>query len=190
MDCSTRSCAAIHAVVQDRELVALIFRGNAGPATFAALACVCRTWRVVCHEDEDVLRAVAAYRKGGVTKGVFARVFCLSSAEADALPRTEHLRLRGGKFYLYGEAAVEQVLADGGMAARRRRMARGDRSDGARYDPKPFLREQEEEEERQGGSGPRRQRYPVYSTPPRRRVDAYAISVLERLPYKVHGLYS
>ena len=57
----TPSCAAaVDAVLQNRELVAMIFRGNTGPATFNALACVCRTWRTVCHEDEDVLRAAVA----------------------------------------------------------------------------------------------------------------------------------
>lgn len=180
------SMASADAVLQDRELVALLLRGNVGPATFAALACVCRTWRMVCYEDEDVLRAVAAFNES-LTKGIFMRLFCLSSDEANALPRTEHVRLRGGKFYLYGEAAVDQVLASGGMETRRKRMVRSIGSCEARYCGKPFLQEQEEEECRarpRATQAPRRQ----YYTPPRRPLDAYAVRVLKRLPYKIEGL--
>ena len=192
--------AVADAVLQDRDIVAAIFRGNTGPATFAALACVCRTWRAVCHEDEDVIRAVAAFG-GSVTKSVFMRIFCLSPAEADALPRTEHVRYRGGKYYLYEKAAVDQVLANDGMAARCKRISAAAALECGRYAPKPFLQEQWEEEIRHltPPATPKKRRLvppaslprPKYTTlAPRRRLDMYAIEALERLPYKVSGLYS
>jgi hypothetical protein len=198
-ECRFQLRIASDAVLQDRDLVATIFRGNTGPATFAALACVCRTWRTVCHEDEDVIRAVAAFG-GSMTKSVFTRVFCLSSTEADALPRTEHVRYRGGKYYLYEEAAVDQVLANDGMAARRKRISAVAALECSRYAPKPFLQEQWEEEDRHltPPSTPKKRRQvppatlprPKYTTmAPHRRLDMYAIGALERLPYKVSGLY-
>ena len=112
---------AIGAVVSDVDLVALILAGNIGPSGFAAASLVCKSWLSVCREDERVLRGVAAYQ-GGLTKGVFMKLFAVSSQEADALPRAKRLRFGGGHYFLYRADAVDAVLAAGGIKAWRDRL--------------------------------------------------------------------
>ena len=109
-----RTRIAIDAVVSDVNLVALILAGNVGPSGFVAASLVCKAWLSVCREDERVLRGLAAYH-GGLTKGVFVKLFAISSQEADALPRAKHLRFGGGHYFLYRADAVDAVLAVGGI---------------------------------------------------------------------------
>ena len=106
--------AAIDAVVADVDLVGVILAGNIGPSGFAAASLVCKVWLSVCRMDERVLRGVAAYQ-GGLTKGVFMKLFAISSQEADALPRTKHKRYGGGVYFLYHREAVDAILAAGGI---------------------------------------------------------------------------
>ena len=116
-----RTRIAIDAVVSDVDLVALILAGNIGPSGFAAASLVCKAWLSVCREDERVLRGVAAYQ-GGLTKGVFMKLFAVSSREADALPRAKCLRFGGGHYFLYNADAVDAILAAGGINTWRDRL--------------------------------------------------------------------
>jgi len=58
------------------------------------------------------LLARAARNAGALTKTQLMGLFALTSAEADALPRSQYVRLRGpGFYYLYRGAAFEHALA-------------------------------------------------------------------------------
>lgn len=118
-----RTLAATDAVVSDADLVALILACGVGPYSFAAASLVCRTWSRVCRTDERVLRGAAQYR-GGLTKSALMSLFALSSREADALPRAVYARLRGGRYYLYRNDAIDTILANGGMEEWRKRRSR------------------------------------------------------------------
>ena len=111
-------------VCSDPDLVALILRGNVGMSTFESVSLVCKTWLGTCRRDEALLREVALYT-GGMTKGLFLKLFAVTSTEAAALPHTVHKRYGGGSYFLYGQAAVNALLADeGAMAAWRERLRR------------------------------------------------------------------
>ena len=64
---------------------------------------------------------MATYQ-GGLTKGVFMKLFAITSKEADALPRTTHKRFGGGVYFLYHKEAVDITLAAGGVKAWRDRL--------------------------------------------------------------------
>ena len=116
-----RARCAIEGVLLDSDLVALILAGNIGPSGFAAVSLVCKSWLSVCRGDKRVLRGVALYQ-GGLTKGVFMKLFAVSSPEAGVLPHTTHRRYGGGTYFLYGEGAVNAILSAGGMKAWRNRL--------------------------------------------------------------------
>ena len=118
---STRTHAVMRDVLSDPDLVAHILAGNIGPSAFAAASLVCKGWLSVCRTDERVLRGAARYQ-GGVTKGTLIELFAISSSVADALPRTSHARYSGGKYFLYGDAAIDAILANGGMKEWQRRL--------------------------------------------------------------------
>ena len=65
---------------------------------------------------------------------MFVRLFALTPREAEAMPHTVKRRPLGGVYYLYGEEAVERVLADGGFDQWRRRLAS---RPAPRWRPKP-----------------------------------------------------
>ena len=113
---------AIDTVVSDHDLMSVILRGPMGMTGFERVQMVCKVWLGVCRSDAVLLRGVALYT-GGLTKGAFMKLFAVSPAAADELPRTTHKRYGGGSYYLYRQDAVDAVLAaDGAMAAWRERL--------------------------------------------------------------------
>ena len=106
----------VEAVLTNEDLVTQLLRGTIGPSTFAATSRVCKLWNSVCRSDETVLRMVVLYQ-GGVTKTVFCGLFAIVPRDAAALPHTVHRRRNGGSYHLFGKAAVDAVLAGGGMPA-------------------------------------------------------------------------
>ena len=111
------------AVLSNLDLVAHILRGTIGPSTYYAASLVCKAWYVACRADETLLRLVALYQ-GGLTRTIFQRLFALSHEQVRALPHAVRRRPLAGPYYLYSEAAVERVLARGGHARWRERLAR------------------------------------------------------------------
>ena len=116
-----RTLEAIQAVVSDTDLVALILWGSIGPSSFNAASLVCKAWLSVCRADECVLRSVALYT-GALTKGVLMQLLAVTSRHADTLPRESYARLNGGICFLYRKAAIDQILAAGGLSAWRERV--------------------------------------------------------------------
>jgi hypothetical protein len=108
-------------VLTNPDLVGKILAGNIGPSAFAAASLVSKGWSSVCRADERVLRGVARYQ-GGVTKTVLMRLFAVSPHEADTLPRTSHKRYGGGTYFLYSEAAIDAILAYGGIQEWQKRL--------------------------------------------------------------------
>ena len=116
-----RTRLAVSGVVSNPDIVALILADSIGPSTFAIASLVCKVWLSVCRTNEAVLRGVALYQ-GGLTKSIFTKLFAVAPREADVLPRTTHKRYGGGTYFLYGEDAVNVVLAAGGLHEWRRRL--------------------------------------------------------------------
>ena len=116
-----RTLEAIQTVVSDTDLVALILWGSIGPSSFNAASLVCKAWLSICRADERVLRSVALYT-GALTKGVLMQLLAVTSRHADALPRESYARLNGGVCFLYCKAAIDQILAAGGLSAWRERV--------------------------------------------------------------------
>ena len=116
-----RTHAVMRDVLSDLDLVAHILAGNIGPSAFVAASLVSKGWLSVCRTDERVLRGAAQYQ-GGLTKGTLSKLFAISSCVADALPRSSHARYGGGTYFLYREAAVNALLANGGMKEWRKRL--------------------------------------------------------------------
>jgi hypothetical protein len=114
--------AAGEAVLCNPDLVSHILSGTVGPSTYFAASHVSRAWRAACRAGETLLRLVALYQ-GGLTKTAFTRLFALTPREADGFPRTSHRRGGGGVYYIYGESAVDSVLAPGGFARWHQRLA-------------------------------------------------------------------
>ena len=117
-----RASEAVDLVLSDVDLIAYILTGTLGPSTFNAATLVCKAWHSVCRNDERVLRSASVYT-GGLTKSALIRLFAISSKQADALPRTQHVRFGGGTYFLYREGAVDAILADGGMGRLRERFS-------------------------------------------------------------------
>ena len=111
------------AVLSNPDLVACILSGTIGPSTYFAASLVSKGWRDACRADETLLRLVALYQ-GGLTRGMFTRLFALTPHEAREVPHTTHKRAAGGTYYLYGQAAVDCVLAPGGFHRWRERLER------------------------------------------------------------------
>jgi hypothetical protein len=116
-----RTHATMRDVLTNLDLVGKILVGNIGPSAFAAASLVSKCWLSVCRTDEGVLQGVAQYQ-GGVTKTTLMRLFAVSPHEADTLPRTSHKRYGGGSYYLYGGAAIDAILANGGMKEWQKRL--------------------------------------------------------------------
>ena len=113
--------AAGNAVLSNPDLVFCILSGGIGPSTYFAATLVCKSWRDACRADETLLRLVALYQ-GGLTRGMFTRLFALTAREARDMPHTTRTRAEGGTYYLYGAAAVDLVLAPGGFVKWRQRL--------------------------------------------------------------------
>ena len=103
--------------LSNHDIVRCILSGNVGLSTFVAARAVCKAWRAACVEDEGLLRAVMAYT-GSLTKRDFMGLLRLSSTEADAYPREQCVRARGGHYYLYRTEALEMALCSLGGVAR------------------------------------------------------------------------
>ena len=113
--------AAGNAVLSNPDLVFCILSGGIGPSTYFAATLVCKSWRDACRADETLLRLVALYQ-GGLTRGMFTRLFALTTREARDIPHTTRKRAQGGTYYLYGADAVDHVLAPGGFVKWRQRL--------------------------------------------------------------------
>jgi len=111
---NTRQCCAVSDVLSNMDLISLVLR-SIDPRTYVHARRVCKAWLDVCRSDEAVLRGVSQYH-GKMTKSRVIDLWALSSQQADSLPRTIHPRYRGGIFFLYDDAAVDLMLANGGMA--------------------------------------------------------------------------
>ena len=113
--CRKRESVAGARVLSNPDLVAHILSGTIGPSTYFAASLVCRAWHAACRSDETLLRLVALYQ-GGLTRTLFRSLFALTQQEVESLPHIVRRRPVSGTYYLYGEDAVEQVLAGGGFA--------------------------------------------------------------------------
>ena len=113
--------AAGAAVLSNPDLVFCILSSGIGPSTYFAATLVCKSWRDACRADETLLRLVALYQ-GGLTRGMFTRLFALTTREAREVPHTTRKRAQGGTYYLYGADAVDCVLAPGGFVKWRQRL--------------------------------------------------------------------
>ena len=85
-----------------------------------------------------------------MTKGVFMKLFAISSREADALPHAKRMRWGGGVYFLYREDAVDAILAAGGIKAWRNRLTlRAEKPCIARWPSQPgCIRRSSQQEER------------------------------------------
>jgi hypothetical protein len=87
-------------VLGSEDIVTLVLRAAClSPASFAACSCVCRTWRLVCHTDEQLLMT-AALSRPFLTKRQFMGLFALSSTEADRYPRGMRAQRQGGFMHM------------------------------------------------------------------------------------------
>ena len=123
-----RNCSvATDAVLSNPDLIAYILKGRIGPSTYFTACLVNKAWYTACRTDETLLRLVALYQ-GGLTRTIFRRLFALTQCEIKTLPHEVHRRPYVGPYYLYREAAVDCVLADGGLARWRERLAKQPRA--------------------------------------------------------------
>ena len=113
--------AAGAAVLSNPDLVFCVLSSGIGPSTYFAATLVWKSWRDACIADETLLRLVALYQ-GGLTRGMFTRLFALTTLEAREVPHTTRKRAQGGTYYLYGADAVVCVLAPGGFVKWRQRL--------------------------------------------------------------------
>ena len=100
-------------VLESEDLMSLIME-HVDPASIVALGRVSRSarsgLRAAIHGAPDLL-VRAACNAGALTKAQLMGWFALTSLEADALPRSQYMRLRGPGFYfLYRAAAFDQAL--------------------------------------------------------------------------------
>ena len=116
------TCVAGEAVLSNPDLVAHVLMGTIGPSTYFAASLVSKAWHAACRADETLLRLVALYQ-GGLTRTLFRRLFVLTHDEVKALPHAVRRRPLVGPYYIYGEAAVQRVLADDGFTRWRKRLA-------------------------------------------------------------------
>ena len=101
------------AVLEGEDLMSLIMEPLA-PTSIVALGRVSRdaraAVRAAIRRAPDLL-VKAACNAGALTKTQLMGWFALTSLEADALPRSQYMRLRGPGFYfLYRAAAFDQAL--------------------------------------------------------------------------------
>lgn len=103
-------------VVLESEDIASLIAEQLCPTSIVALGRVSRDVRValrVAIRGAPSLLVRAARNAGALTKTQLMGFLTLTSAEADTLPRSQYVRLRGsGFYYLYRAAAFELALAN------------------------------------------------------------------------------
>jgi len=103
------------AVLESEDLMSLIME-HLDPTSIVALSRVSRNARIALRaaiRGTPDLLVKAACNAGALTKTQLMGWFALTSFEADALPRSQYMRLRGPGFYfLYRAAAFDQALDD------------------------------------------------------------------------------
>ena len=108
--------SAIFQVVLESEDLASLLVEHLDPTSVVALGRVSRDVRAALRmaiRGAPSLLARAARNAGALTKTQLVGFLALTSAEADALPRSQYVRLRGSGFYfLYRAAAFDQALAN------------------------------------------------------------------------------
>ena len=101
------------AVLESEDLTSLIVK-YLDPTSIVALSRVSRSTRTALRaaiRGAPDLLVRAACNACALTKTQLMGWFALTSAEADALPRSQYMRLRGSGFYfLYRTAAFDQAL--------------------------------------------------------------------------------
>ena len=105
--------SVVSAVCSNVDLVGLILLGNVGASTLVAASEVSTAWLAAASDPRVV------------TKTVLMRLLAVTPRQADALPRTQHVRRRGGHYFLYGEPALAELLAAGAWRQRLRARAVG-----------------------------------------------------------------
>ena len=105
----------VEVVLESDDLTVLIV-AYLDPASIVALGCVSHSVRTALRaaiRGTPNLLVRAACNAGALTKTQLMGWFALTSIEADALPRSQYVRLRGSGFYfLYRAAAFDQALAN------------------------------------------------------------------------------
>ena len=105
----------LHVVLESEDLASLIAE-HLDPTSIVALSRVSRDVRAALRaaiRGAPSLLVRAACNSGALTKTQLMGWFALTSVEADTLPRSQYVRLRGSGFYfLYRTAAFGQALAD------------------------------------------------------------------------------
>jgi hypothetical protein len=113
-------------VLSNEDLIALILHhARLNPHEIVYAGRVCTIWRAACRADASLLMAAARSRPF-LTKGLLVGLFGLSSAEANALPRTTCDRGgHGGFMHMYDERAIARALpVVGGLDGWKQRLAR------------------------------------------------------------------
>ena len=109
------STMAVRAVLESEDIASLIAE-YLDPTSIVALGRVSRDVRAALRtaiRGAPSLLVRAAGNTGALTKTQLMGFLALTSAEADALPRSQYVRLRGSGFYfLYRAAAFDQALAN------------------------------------------------------------------------------
>ena len=105
----------IEVVLESEDLMRLIVE-HLDPTSIVALGRVSRDARTALRaaiRGAPDLLVRAACNACALTKTQLMGWFALTSAEADALPRSQYVRLRGSGFYfLYRAAAFDQAFVD------------------------------------------------------------------------------
>ena len=111
-------------VLGDPDLVSIVLsKVDLDPVALTCMGLVSKAWRVACRAGPGLLLSAASTPRY-LTKTVFMGLFGLTSAEADALPRTELVRPQGRVVFMYSKPAIEAALpAIGGIEAWARRLA-------------------------------------------------------------------
>lgn len=106
---------ALEAVLESEDIASLIAE-QLDPTSVVALGRVSRDVRAalrVAIRGAPSLLVRAARNAGALTKTQLMGFLALTSAEADALPRSQYVRMRGlGFYYLYRAAAFDMALAN------------------------------------------------------------------------------
>ena len=110
---ASRSEMSIKAVLESDDCMSIIIK-HLVPASFVSLGRVSRDVRVALRAaigGAPCLLVSAACNAGALTKAQLIGWFALTSAEADALPRSQYVRRRGsGFYYLYRSPAFDRTL--------------------------------------------------------------------------------
>lgn len=109
--------AAMAAVLENSDLLRVIFTNNISPSNFALLRRVCKTFQELLDHDDTILRATLLY-SGNLLKTEMRSFLCLGRAELDALPSSKQK-----SYILYGRDAIDLVCRKGCAEALAKRRA-------------------------------------------------------------------